>query len=45
VFSSLYSTVEPWEALSHDEVFAVLDGEGIRSRVHRNTKVFSLHGE
>jgi hypothetical protein len=42
VFSSLYSTIDPWDALSHDEVFAALEGLCAEPRTRRGLKTFSL---
>ncbi|MFH1567743.1 MAG: hypothetical protein ABIL09_07055 [Gemmatimonadota bacterium] len=41
VFSSLYATMEPWDALEHEAVFGVLEGIG-PCRVVRGAPEFSL---
>jgi hypothetical protein len=42
VFSSLYSTIDPWDALSHDQVLGALDRMCAEPRHWRGLKTFSL---
>ncbi len=45
VFSSLYSTIDPWEALSHEEVFAALEEACAEPRVRHGLRTFSLQAD
>ena len=42
VFSSLYSTIDPWEALEHDEILAVLEGFCDHPQRKSGMSLFSL---
>ena len=40
VFSTLYALVAPWDALEHDELFALLDERGQPHRRHARWRTF-----
>ncbi len=42
IFSSLYSTIDPWEALEHEEIFGALERLCDVHRCRRGIKHFSL---
>jgi len=42
IFSSLYSTVDPWDALRHDDIFKALEALCKPPHRRRGTKLFSL---
>ena len=45
LFSSLYSTMEPWDALQHDEIFAALERLCDQPTQKCNMKLFSLSSQ
>ena len=44
IFSSVYSTLDPWDALRHRDVFDAIERLCGEPRRRRNLKVFSLRG-
>lgn len=45
IFSTLYATIEPWEALEHDQIFGALERLCHASRHRRGTELFSMQGD
>jgi hypothetical protein len=45
IFSTLYATIEPWEALEHDQIFGALERLCRASRHRRGVELFSLQGD
>ncbi len=45
VFSTLYATIEPWEALPHEAIFGALERLCHPSRHRRGVELFSLEAE
>jgi hypothetical protein len=42
LFSSLYATIHPWDALTHDDIFRALEHLCDEPRQRRGFKQFSL---
>jgi hypothetical protein len=42
VFSSLYATLDPWEALTHEDIFRAMERQCDAPRHRRGIKLFSL---
>ena len=45
IFSSLYSTVDPWDALRHEDIFSALEEMCAPPRRRRGTRLFAMADE